>query len=1424
MQQMSAFPPHSLTAQIAEFAEAAEVTITVVNEMIRVFQLAAEVSIAFARAQAEVYNIQTEILAQIPEYFRGVEEIATSISRLSDTVAETVGVIDTLGTAFYQNLIVRTIQARDAFNLFTEGLNFVARGLQAVQTGIGIAINFLNRLVNIVTAVSSAISNVFKVTLDIIDSVQKSISSAAHAIPQAIGNFTRQISALTYTLAGDEGILGRLNQSISAISDRFLRLWERSMETFETIFSVMMTRFTATLAQMQRQLAPVIMQLQAFVTTLTVAGQVLGILSTALNTVMGPLTALINMFAGFARSWYELAQILAEVQSDLSRLGVALAMGTTLMDESARRAGIFRAALDAVSQAAVRALISMQALNEVMQEFLAAGVPAYRIPLEWVMELTNVLAERLGQIPDVVARSLGQWFATGRAAALQQLGIPITEGILAAFRARFGFIGEAPPVIEQMIRRQFLVELMGRGIIPTGAAPAGLVEFVQAMRTLGQQFTALFAEVRTMGGAQLLRQIREEIAQITRGTVGEALRRVAAFITTMIGRGIYDVVASLRRFLATPQVQEAIAGLGVILRSVGAAIARIIDMITQWIASIDVRTIQERVMNIAGRIYALMVAGFSFIGNIVQIIIQFFNTIAERIDIADFLQRVIDIMGQTFNIALTVARIVMTVGQIAAQMLRIMTNPSAILLPIILHAMNLTLQTILRLIPGGQAIAAAVSAALSWLTAKMATTPEQKALAEASQQLQEQVNQLSQELKGLSDTAQPLKEALGAAIPQAFDGLKNAIKAASDEYQRSLQNFQQMAAQGAFLVSEQERMADNTRRVSQALYEFVGNLTSVIDAMRVPLEATRMLVGGVEGAVAIGPITFRAPDVGRYYAQMIELGIAEVRVRSYELWQALVTEGFARNIPEIRQLWERLGESIQRVFQLIDEAIQRTMDDFQIRMERVRNLVTLQIASWRMGLQDFAGAAIMGAQAVGTAFFRIGQNFSYLMQLAAEYPGIERTLEFQRRWNTLVQQLNEAYRQLADVIENYFIVPNRTALNTIREFYGIAVGLGVTLREAGAAFARFATGDPLGGLIAGMRSFMLGFRNIVSRELGDAMVAIRASVQRLIGYEFLMPLIYMWRGEWARAVEAFKDAFIRAFEGIKTYMEDIRRMFSYVTFDLDLWLEGFRDVRSMLADIGAEIALFPIVFRDIVPYLIQMRRHFEYMMQVAAAQGDVFGFRVALENVTKIQRTMMEILGLGGMFLPAYTPEQIIRQRLAVGIPTAQQILAIARGGLVAEAPAFRAVPILMPYPLPAPAGAIFRPDVFGGYFAALAGMQFFTPQMIGLGRGMWFGQVMDIATLTLMRGLALPQIGLGMEAMMRGIPEVTDLQSQTNALLNTGFNQLSRVFQYYGQMIVQRLDTVIAQLRAAGVSFAYPQTGLASIPVYGAMSNMRRW
>lgn len=1371
---------------------------------------------ALVEAQINVYRAQEEALQQLLKLYEGYQEVANAVTGFAKSLQDATEAVTSFGSAFYEGFIGWIIETRDAFNIFFSGLSLVQRGLNLLTEGVNIAINFFQNFSNTMQSVRNAIFGMIGVFAQTVETLTNLARGTLENLYSSFGALTdtlgRGVSIFESTAGGAlQTILGTINNIAGRIGMLIIEFRE-----------VHLSRLMLDLQRFAASLAPIFLEMQRLIIGIQLFTQALSIAGSILRAVAAPINAFINTFASFAGVWYRLVQVLADVQNQLGRMGTALVMSTAAFVQGATNVNIFTAALNAVNEAANRALVSMQALSNAIQQFVTAGTPAYTVFLEQAERLTAQLAERIGQLPDEIMGAITSFIATGQVRALQELGIPVTQGMYEAFRAQFGFFGPAPRFMEEQLRVLFIERLAREGFLPEQRT-AGLVQFVQAMRTLGQQFVAMFAQAPAVGGIEILRAIHREIQAITQGPLGQTLRAVFSFISQMIGAGILDVLRALRQFLALPQVQEVLRGVGILLRGIALGVAGAIGWAGAQLQQFSPEQIMETFIRWGATIAAYIDAGFRFIVRVIQGIWQWMQYLWQQLNLPQFLAGIGKALEGLLDMVKIVGDMIEKVGQGISEVINTMKTLYNMFVTFILAAIPAALAG-LGYILGAIFLTPIFGPFGPWIGVGLGTAAgaiiSGMLYAQGLKPIPETPTPFMQDLQELSDALKQQWEIIKSSLPNfkafadAAKGVYDTVTWAGQQFHQDVQTlrvkYEQELRQGLTSMQEYrsafERMLEEGRENFRRFQEAIRDLSSAVEYFRIPLEFLRTLL-------PVTPYTTYISFLQGFYLQparsVIEVGagrtvaaIAEVQVRMLELSQA-IADWRARGILPPPEAFQNAARAIQQLFSTVKESMQDLMRVFSTVFERVQQEVTLGIMRWRDLLATTFGGAARMIDSLRMGIMMAGVAFGQLMRIAQMIPGIEQTVEFQEAWNTARQFLIQHISQIGESIEQRWLVPFRSALETANQFVTVAVAMGARFNEAAKTVFELIN-NPVQGF-AGLVRMIGRLGEISGVELAQAADFIQRNILTRAATEWALAFTYLWRGEVRQAWEQFGRAMLATFDAMTEAMNNIRDLIEKSMFAFNLWMESFRDLRGMLSEIGAEFALWPMALSQALPILIAFRQQAEQMMQMAIAQGDPLRFRESFRWLTQIQRTIMEILGIGAMFLPAYTPEQLVRQRFLLGVPAPQVAMQILRGGFV-EPLRLLAVPPMAYWlaGLPAPPGMTFlHPQIFAGFWSAIAGLQAFTPQMFMLGVQERFQTVAGLGAM----------FAGGLAEMNRQI--VMDLR----AGIFLGINAMDR----WGALILGRLDAlysaILRMLEKRGVETPAPRAQIFTPPyLHGAI------
>lgn len=1402
---------------IAELLEGIEAIARAYEYYLRVNIAFIEAQRKLVEAQIQVYRAQAETLNQLPALVGNFQQVATAVSQTTSTLAELTNTLAGVGTAFYEGIVQRTLQTRDAFSLFTGGLEMMTTGINLLQQGVSQLGNLLTNFSQTFSNLGASLTGVFDAALNIINTLSGNIQTTIQTVVAGVTQPLQQVSDVANRLGEVVGGISERAQtafqSVAGIADRIRGIFDAIGGAAQAIFQQQFERLRLVFTRMQADLAPIMLQLQRLAATFQMVGQAIQVVSTILQVFLAPIGAALQTFARFANVWYNIVQILAETQDSLNQMQLTLGAVVNRFATATTPAQAFSAALNLIADAANRAYISMSALRETLQILVTTNVPLVGRTLEALVDNIGDLAGRLGRFPDEAMRAITTWAARGDITALQQLGLPLTPGQFQAWLLRRFGMAAPPPFLAPELRVEFAREMIQR--LAPEAAPATLVQFVQAMRTLGQQLTAMLAQAEVAGGRTLLEQILNEIREMTRGTTGQALRTGMSALSTWIAAGIRDMVTAIRQIISHPIFQTILERLGAILYAIQRGF---VDFIWGLARNINTQEIRDFLTRFAAQAYAFVRAGLEFAVATIRALIQFIRDVfgaGGAGGFGNFIASIIGMIARMMTIGANLAEVIFNFMDALIQrvdkFLMWMERVGNIVIPLArIATFALTAMAALRIVregglPGlgigaGMLVGALVGIARDLWAGRGGAVPGMD-LQELSNAWREQTQAIRAQINAFRSAFPQIDP---TRVAGAIKNLGDALQKGADDFQRNFETYYTTAFNN--LNQSLSVLGENASKAGETLYTFIQDVfkseIALLEAFATMTSRLTTLAG--EGVVRIGGLTMPLVGIVERSAMRLDAAFLNLRQRAFELWQYLAF-GERLRYPEdidLQTLAQRFEQALadlearfRELVNEITEAISTYIDAARLRMERAISMLTAA----PIGAVGMAGVITGGVLSqISTAMrgmYEIGRAWAQLMRIAAEFPGIERTVWFQRMMNELLKAELEIRREIANSIER-MLVFQRGMLTAMREMVTLFGGLGANLQALLRTFLTDFSALP--------RVLAMGFDiNRMGINLAEGLSTIRRAIQREVGIEFAMVFVHMFRGEFQRAAEQLATAMQRAFESMRTYLDTLQRQADAVTFHFSVWADNFNELRGLMGTIGAEMALFPIVLNQAIPALIQIRRNFEIMMAQAERQGDIFGFAVAHRNLIRVQRQIMEMLGITAMFLPAYTPEQVIRMMFAAGAPTLQQMLQVGRGGLLLEPLALRAVPIPIAafYGFPAPAGAILQPGIFGGIPQAFWGMFRMTPWgvqrgieqwMAGIGREAltqmgWVRGVAAMAEAQLYAGMAAP-VPTGEEAL-RGI---TQKMAQ-------GFTGLEMAIREQTFELSRRLDMIYNALMQRG-------------------------
>lgn len=1372
---------------IVDIAAALERVLEVTDALVQAVRGLVEVHLALKqqlidanRAALTYYAALQNIYTTMPSFVSAYGELGNAVTATTQAFSNLAAATTDVGRAFY-DFIGTAIQTGNAATLISGSITVVsgalqgvARTISTVQEGINAFVNLFGQAVNAVTQpinamlqlverLSSSMSNFY-------DLVATSLTRGFGALSDMFDSWGGSMRNLINVLGESQQMLGFLGEVIGAVTGRFEGFIKSIVQLYNLRFQTFIADLNIIFTDLLRQLQPVITELVRMQQLLAIVGQVFQFVSQVVNTLTQVVGQLLGVFGTFVNTWLQGAQALAQVQETLNIIGLNLRDVNNTLAQSAQQISVYNNALNALTDALTRANLSMSALAETIQTFHQAGIIATTAGIERFSDTVNTLATRLGVLPDTVARGLAA-LATGGEGLRQFLPTLTAGAVDIAIMQRMGMLG-----LPIALRAPFAVEFAAqavRQLIPEGGAPATLVQFAQALRTLGQMLQAQFAQAEPFGGRQILEDIRNILREFVTGEIGQNLRSFFRWVSTGLAEGLRAFLAGFREIIRMPQFVEFGRGIGEILRAIGTAFG---DALRSFFMQYRPEDIRNFFLNFAASVYGFIRAGLNFIVGLVRELITYFTAIFQGGGgIFQFLGAIINMFSAALGLGVDMLNLAQRIGNLIASWFQTTADSMASLArtaSLIQAGLQVIVGVLIALagvalgwtvIGGAAAIGLgagiAVTGVIEFVRA-LRRTPENLMREYGLEQAISEIRNFQASAADAAAQARNLglnMESISAATRQFGTNITNLTRAAIGEYQfyrqQFLTNAQAMELFRNSVSGASEALNTMRERIYQYIQPFFKGLE---DAAEVAGEFSRTLrpilpgvfytpvaPGGVLPIMRVGGMDVlfggRAPAIAALMEMIPRQMQAAAIAQTLEILRTMPPELLA-GVPagEIERLWRDLTQHIQRDVQGMARAIADELDALDTRLQYFEVSARMRIA---LGADPLATAMERLAGSVNAAaasMVNLGAASVALEQLRAAYPGIERTVEFQKLQNQLIQaqvelmnRLGQQWVRLAEVTRRYYQVAAEGAAEML--------AWGYRLEDVYEGLAELLRGDAVRGartlIEAGMGALRPGWENLIAatRASWSALLTdIQAETRRAFGQ--------LLAGNVEQFYEGMRQVQQRVLQLPEEYINRIRNAFNTAMRPLNYFNDLINEARSSLSSIGAEMALFPYILTRSIPALIDMRNQFAAAAQEAYRLGDILSFNEALRNVAQLQRQIMELLGVTGAFMPAYTPEQMLRMFMRIGMPTQAEVIEAARGRMMIEPAVFRAVPIPIAqfFGLPAPAGMRLTPDIFGGYPLIFAGMQALTPDMVRAefrrlqleGLRMLYGGAMDVATV----------------------------------------------------------------------------------------------
>lgn len=1334
----------TLTGALSEFVGLIANAIGTVNDFIRVSIALRQQFVEANQAVVAYYGTLRNLYGAMPQTLAAFEEMNNFLGKVGDSLSGVTSATTEAGRAIY-DFVGQLARSGDAATVITGGLNMVSQIFNLISRGAQEAQRIFNTLVSTLSSAMDAMVKPIQNFMEAFSNLGRNINEVFKHIINASVSGLDAFSNIFSSRSPFFESLGRLNSGIGNLGRAFGDLSDSIKSLISNIFIFQQLRIEQTLveinvalSEIQKRLAPILLELTRIQQMLSVVGQVFGFVMQVISALSQLLSQMVGILGQFVGSWLSVIQALAPVQQNLNVIANTVRNVHGEFASGAQIIETYTNSLTLLMRAFIQANISMSAILETVRNFTNQGVlPTTRL-LSQMSDAVRVLAERLGILPDEAMRAVSA-FATG-GDALRQFIPTVTAGALQlSLYQRLGVLGLPAPLMAPFAAG-FAAQAV-QTVFPAGAAPATLVQFTQSMQTLGQLFQAMMAGATPFGGAALLREIRDLIREFITGNIGRALMEFFRWVSTGIAQALQDVLRGLATFIRSPFFTEVGRGLGNIIRAIGAAVGDIFrNLLPATLAPGDVLNFLN---NFAASLYAFLRAGFDYVRELFNALITFLRNMFGSAGILNFITTIVSMFSTGIEIGVNLLLLISTfvrnvqnwmggIMEVGAKMARstaiitglleIITGIAVVIGGFYTATFSGALGPILGLIGG---LGMVIHGFVEFIRAYR-HDPQEIMRRWGMENLAQSIGAVESRIKGLSTS---LSEAsfnmdnLVASLGSFRDAVQQAGATAVSNFERYRSEF------FGRLQTAAGNLEESFGRLSRLIRQYVepafkglvdaANLISGITRAFRPIipEVAPVAPGGIAPALQVGRLLF--PFGGLMPAFTALLAGIPMQMQAGMIAQILdmlrrYPPELIAGIPqgEIQRLLKDLQDTIISNVQQIRQAISDEIELTTLRLQYFETTARIQIAFGFNALTAVVERFLRSLQNIGLAAYGLGALQTALEQLVAAYPGIERTAEYQAI-------LNQYLQAAVDVIERILQLWLRLIEVTRRYFTLVGEG-----------FAEFTAWGYNAALV------LMGLNTIVSGDIVQGVNMLIESMRRGLmpmGVEMIRGISGVWFAllsqinvETRRAfaqlltgnVEQFLDSLRQVQQRIlqlpEDYLNRIRQVFSIAMRPLSMLMETVSDVRSTLSTIGAEMSLFPYILTRVIPHLIEMRNQFAAAAEEAYRLGDILSFNEALRNIAQLQRQIMELLGVTGMFLPAYTPEQMLRMMMRVGMPTLAEVREAMRGRLMVEPEVFRAVPIPLAqfFGLPAPAAMRVTPAIFGGFPALFAGLPILTPEL----------------------------------------------------------------------------------------------------------------
>lgn len=1265
--------------------------ITATEELFRRAERGTEGVLRLYKAWADYYELQTQIYKQIQNLVSAYALLSDSVTSAVRALEEGVNVGGRLAETF-MNLSKTIVSATDALAAVGNTLSIFSTAFQELSRGIGtiqnvfdtltkflsLPLDVMGKIVSSLETIQSSVNYLFYNLTSFVSSLQgvfSGIFELGRSVSNVVGPITQLAGSISILLKGFEVITSTLNVLLQLDLQRIIIPIQRIM--------VVMAQFSATF---QTIFIP------------------LRVLVPILQTMVSTLGNLIGLYGRLVLASQELLNTFAQLQ------GMALSL-TVYLERTGGK-------IEELSGRLQRYGVTLSAVFDYVKSAISAGLVPLTAFVEQLTSISRQFSVLLGLTPDEVFRRLTQAVIEGNAALLQQIGVLMTEAdILSLVAARFGLLvtslRQIHPFIRQMIMRE-VVEREAAGIRTTGGVP--LMVVVGELRAILQNFATLIGNIMrtyTIRGdviTQLNQALRRLFSPETATIFAQA---ISTILRTMV-ISLTPIIENLRSFFTSTAFQNLIDIVRGVIMGLGAGVNEVIERLKTWLEKVDPKKTMDITYEVARRVALLLyilTTGveklfplvFSYVGNLFNFLFKHWGDIFK-------------IISESFNILRNVLssllNFISTLGPKAIGTLSVGLLGAAA--GLLLSGGN----------PLGGLIGGAIGAIVGyfgggWLGGWLSRRFGGGELERSFKSLDDTMKKLTESANKSGLSLEKFREELDKTLAE----LKKNIQTERERIDRELREMLRRGTEDTLsqirssyerLIQAVQPVYEHFKNVTDALRDFFPLFTMFTDTLYMGVEFGEFFLNlrniYFEGSVLVRAALNELLAAFKVYTTAVEAASTNARGLQTDIYTALrqVVAAFRRFYETLTFLSEQISRVVNSLvsYHITISRLQFAFGTAQIG-DVVRNILSFSqqwgsVVGRRIG--ELLYVIEMFTRMLGTPRRRVETPF--IPRPAGE--GGEVTPPEERRGER--PQPPTEGRALQVTI---------AALETIEklwsQIYQIVSSYARALETAGAillAHSEF------------LREQISLFTVIytITEKFADAQEQIGRITQALDDY-FRSLGLRIGAAFMTGNVEEFLRLSRQLLSDLRTFFTDrlpqqVAEIADFLMFPINTWMKGLGELRSLLQQLGAEGLVFPLMLRHAIPELARMTNYLIMLRDEAFRQGLIPAAVEFHNRLLQVQRTILEILGLGGMFLPAYTPEQVIRARELMGTLPIDVLVGLTRGRLPMEIPGLRVVPPAAIWQLLA-----FAPGLRGLFGPFISpGQMFQLLPVTGLFRGLWEG------------------------------------------------------------------------------------------------------